>query len=141
MDHFFRELGDPHNETVALGMVPHDVIKVLHDHRLPTHKWPLEDDHRLVWLQELYHFRLASAVIPQRVEKLIYSTITCPDITYTMGLLSQFMHVSHVIHWKVALRLLTYLKHAPRRGLLHLQHGFLCVEAYSSSSYAIDRDD
>ena len=59
--------------------------------------------------------------------KLIHLTVTRPDITYMVGLLSHFMR------WQVALRVLAYLEHAPRRGLLFLQHGHFRVEAYSNS--------
>ena len=73
--------------------------------------------------------------------KLIYLTITRPDITYTVGLLSQFMHSPQEIHWHAALRVLAYLKHAPGRGLLYQHHGHLRIEGYSDSSYAGDRGD
>ena len=58
-----------------------------------------------------------------------------------VGLLSQFMHAPQEIYWQAALCVLAYLKHAPRRGLLYLQHDQLCVEAYTNSSYASDSGD
>ena len=73
--------------------------------------------------------------------KLVYLTITCPNITYSVGLLSQFMHSPKEIHWQATLCVLTYLKHASSCGLLYLQHGHLCVEAYFDSSYARNRGD
>ena len=73
--------------------------------------------------------------------KLIYLNVTCPDITYTVGLLSQFMHAPQQIHWLATLCVLTYVKHAYVRGLLYLQHSHLCVDAYSDSSYARDHGD
>ena len=51
------------------------------------------------------------------------------------------MHLSQEIHRQAALHVLAYLKHAPRRGLLYLQHGHLLMEAYSDSSYASDCGD
>ena len=75
----------------------------------------------------------------QLVGKLIYLTITNPDITYTMGLLSQFMHAIEEIYWQVALCVLAYLKHAPRRGLLYLKHDHLRTKASYESIYASDR--
>ena len=75
------------------------------------------------------------------VGKLIYLTVTRPDIAYTVALLSQFMHAPQDIHWHAALRVLAYLKHAPGRGLLYQRHGHLRVEAYSDAGYAGDRGD
>ena len=62
------------------------------------------------------------------VGKLIYLTVTRPDITYTVGLLSQFMHSPQEIHCHAAPRVLAYLKHAPERGLLYQHHGHLRIE-------------
>ena len=47
------------------------------------------------------------------VGKLIYLTVTRPDITFTVGLISQFMHQPREIHWKASLQILSYLKSAP----------------------------
>ena len=40
------------------------------------------------------------------VGKLIYLTITCPDITYTVSLASQFMHSSTADHLHIVKRIL-----------------------------------
>ena len=52
------------------------------------------------------------------VGKLIYLTITRPDITYDVGLVSQFMHKPRKVHWKVALRIQTYIKGSPRKKIV-----------------------
>ncbi|KAM2257985.1 hypothetical protein ACFX1S_003118 [Malus domestica] len=44
------------------------------------------------------------------VGKLIYLTITRPDITYTVSLASQFMHSPMVDHLNMVERVLRYLK-------------------------------
>jgi len=38
------------------------------------------------------------------IGKLIYLTVTRPDICYVVGHLSQFMHESRKVHWQGALR-------------------------------------
>ena len=52
------------------------------------------------------------------VGKLIYLPVTSLDITYEAGLVSQFMHKPREIHLKAALRILTYIKGSPDKGLL-----------------------
>jgi hypothetical protein len=52
------------------------------------------------------------------IEKLIYLTISQPEITYCMNTLRQFMQEPKLHHLKTALRLLQYLKAAPWQGLL-----------------------
>ena len=47
------------------------------------------------------------------VGKLIYLTVTRPDITFAVGLVSQFMHQRREIHWQATLQILSYLKSTP----------------------------
>jgi len=53
------------------------------------------------------------------IEKLIYLTVTRPDITFTIGVLSRFMYQPREVHWTTALRILVYVKSFSRKGLLH----------------------
>ena len=53
------------------------------------------------------------------VGKLIYLTITRPDISFTVEVVSQFMQNSHVDHWNAVMRILRYVKRAPGQGLLY----------------------
>ncbi|KAK8913906.1 hypothetical protein KSP39_PZI024435 [Platanthera zijinensis] len=75
------------------------------------------------------------------VGKLIYLTVTRPDISYAVGKVSQFMQAPRECHLQSALKILEYVKAAPGKGLLFQKHGHLRVEAYSDSSYADDKGD
>ena len=75
------------------------------------------------------------------MDKLIYLTVTRPDIAYAVGLVSQFMHKPREVHWKAALRILTYIKKSPEKGLLFKRNEHLRVEPFSDSNYAGDRRD
>ena len=73
--------------------------------------------------------------------KLIYLTLTRPDITYAVSVLSHFMHEPRMVHWEGALRVLAYIKRAPSKGLIYRCHDHLRIEAYSDVGYAGDKGD
>ncbi|XP_019251379.1 PREDICTED: uncharacterized protein LOC109230324 [Nicotiana attenuata] len=52
------------------------------------------------------------------VGRLLYVTITRPDINYVVQALSQFMQAPKRSHWDAALRVVRYLKIAPGQGML-----------------------
>ena len=47
----------------------------------------------------------------------------------------------YIIHWSGTLHVLSYVKDAPRKGLIYKRSGNLKVEAYSDSGYVGDRGD
>jgi Reverse transcriptase (RNA-dependent DNA polymerase) len=51
------------------------------------------------------------------VEKLIYLTVTRPDITFAVNVVSQFMHAPRMTHMDAVVRILRYLKGCPGRGV------------------------
>ena len=75
------------------------------------------------------------------VGKLIFLTVSCPDISYAVSILSQFMQAPRTIHLEGVYRLLAYLKRAPGKGLLYRRQGHLRIEAYSDSGFAGDKED
>ena len=75
------------------------------------------------------------------VGKLIYLTVTRPDISYAVSILSQFMQAPRNIHLEGVYRLLAYLKRALGKGLLYRRQGHLHIEAYSDSGFAGDEED
>ncbi|XP_043691553.1 uncharacterized mitochondrial protein AtMg00810-like [Telopea speciosissima] len=69
------------------------------------------------------------------VEKLIYLTVTCPDISFAVGVISPFMENPKCAHWD-AYRILRYLKGAPGKGLLYHRHGQTNVVGYWDADWA-----
>lgn len=56
------------------------------------------------------------------VGKLIYLTVTRPDISFAVSIVSQFMQDPRTTHWQAVMRLLRYLKGTSTRGLLYRKH-------------------
>lgn len=52
------------------------------------------------------------------IGRLLYVTITRPDISFAVQTLSQFMQQPKVSHWNAAIRVVRYLKLAPGQGIL-----------------------
>ncbi|XP_068323337.1 uncharacterized mitochondrial protein AtMg00810-like [Pyrus communis] len=76
------------------------------------------------------------------VGKLIYLTITRPDITYAVSLVSQFMHAPTEAHLNVVKRILRYLKGSIGRGIVMKNNGHTQIIAYTDADWAgnaIDR--
>lgn len=56
------------------------------------------------------------------VGKLIYLTVTRPDLCFAVSLVSQFMQVPRVPHWNVVLCILRYLKGHMDKGIIYSKH-------------------
>ena len=69
------------------------------------------------------------------VGRLIYLTISRPDITYFVHVLSRFMHQPCKLHMEVALRVVRYLKNAPDQGLFFSSNSDFRLLAYCDSDW------
>ena len=67
---------------------------------------------------------------------LIYLTITRPDITHSVHVLSRFMHEPRTPHMETALRILKYIKNTPGQGLFFSSQNELALNAYCDSDWA-----
>jgi Reverse transcriptase (RNA-dependent DNA polymerase)/Integrase core domain/gag-polypeptide of LTR copia-type/GAG-pre-integrase domain len=70
------------------------------------------------------------------VGKLIYLTITRPDISYAVSYVSQFMYKPMEGHLEIVNQILRYLKSAPGRGILMQKHGHLNIVGYTDADWA-----
>ena len=69
------------------------------------------------------------------VGKLVYLSHTRPDISYVVGIVSQFMHNPNEEHLKVALRIVKYLKNSLGMGLLFTKAETMEVEIYTAADW------
>ncbi|XP_017192354.1 uncharacterized mitochondrial protein AtMg00810-like [Malus domestica] len=77
------------------------------------------------------------------VGKLIYLTIIRPDITYVVGIVSQFMHSPTIDHVNIVKQILHYLKGSIWRGILMQNNQSTSISGYidvDSVGNAIDRN-
>nr|KAJ0213000.1 hypothetical protein LSAT_V11C400157850 [Lactuca sativa] len=70
------------------------------------------------------------------IGKLIYLTMTRPDISYAVHILSQYTHKPQKSHLKVAFRLLRYLKNCPGKGVHITKDNSLNITAYVDADWA-----
>lgn len=60
----------------------------------------------------------------------MYLTITLPDLSYSVNVLSQVMHEPTNAHWEAAMRVLRYLKGCPGKGIMLKSDSDLYIRAY-----------
>ncbi|KAK3040437.1 hypothetical protein RJ639_028686 [Escallonia herrerae] len=96
--------------------------------------FPMEHNHGLA----LAGGPLLSDPGPYRrsIGRLVYLTITRPDICYAVHVLSQFMQSLRSQHWDATLRVLRYLKAAPGQGLFLPADSPLQIYAFCDSDWA-----
>ncbi|GJU60033.1 retrovirus-related pol polyprotein from transposon RE2 [Tanacetum coccineum] len=69
------------------------------------------------------------------VRRMIYLTISRPELSYCVHILDQFMKTPLEVHWEAALRV-KYLKGNPGQGVLLSSNSNLFVSAYCDSDWA-----
>ena len=90
--------------------------------------FPIEENHKLPLvvgtdLDDLSRYR-------RLVGRLIYLTITCPELSYAVHILSQFMHHPKEAHMDEVRRVLRYLKTTPGYDILLRVDSSLQMHAY-----------
>jgi len=97
----------------------------LHLQLRPTDGTPLKDPH-------LYR---------QLVGRLVYLTVTRPDISHAVHVLSQFASAPTSVHHGHLLRVLRYLRGTSSQRLFYARENQLQLHAYSDSTWASDPVD
>ncbi|XP_048229097.1 secreted RxLR effector protein 161-like [Ricinus communis] len=77
----------------------------------------------------------------QLVGSLFYLTITRPDISYSVRVISQFMDKPRESHLIAAKRILRYVKSTLNFGLLYMQHASFLLTGFVDADWAGDVND
>ena len=76
------------------------------------------------------------------IGRLMYLAHTRPDLAYALSIVSQFMHNNGEQHMNAVMRILRYLKSAPRKGILFTKNvDCQSVDAYSDADWVGAIDD
>ncbi|RVW98206.1 Retrovirus-related Pol polyprotein from transposon RE1 [Vitis vinifera] len=70
------------------------------------------------------------------VGKLNYLTITRPDISFPVSVVSQFLQSPCDSHWDAVIRILQYIKSTPGQGVLYENRGHTQVVGYTDADWA-----
>ncbi|KAL9247674.1 hypothetical protein vseg_021081 [Gypsophila vaccaria] len=70
------------------------------------------------------------------VGRLVYLTITRPDLVYAVHILSQFVNEPRKEHWEAALRVVRYIKRNPSKGIIYKKKADYQVKGYCDSDHA-----
>ncbi len=70
------------------------------------------------------------------VGSLIYMTITRPDLSYVVGVVSQFMQTPRKPHLDAVRRILRYIKHTLHCGIFYEAKNQLQVHGYTDADWA-----
>ena len=106
-------------------------------------KTPLEEGYKVLREGEVEENQLFedAKLYRKMVGKLIYLTITRPDICFAVNQVSQHMQAPKVHHWKMVDRILRYLSGTTGQGVWMGCNGSTEVVGYCDADWAGDRVD
>lgn len=74
------------------------------------------------------------------IGRLLYLSMTRPDVTYAVQQLSQFVQAPRSSHWEAAMHVLRYLKGTPSLGLYYPASNSSVLSAFSDADWAACKD-
>ena len=95
---------------------------------------PMDPNHKLGEAKE--EPMVDKRMYQRLVGRLIYLEHTRPDITYSVSVISQFMHDPREPHLQAAYRVLHYSKSNPGEGILFKKNKILALKVYTNVNYA-----
>lgn len=97
---------------------------------------PIEQNHKLIDNKSALLSANEASMYRRVVGHLIYLTITRPDLSYVVHVLSQFLASPRTDHLQAVYRVLRYIKQAPGQGILISAQGSLQLTVFTDSDWA-----
>ncbi|XP_074363351.1 uncharacterized protein LOC141703860 [Apium graveolens] len=113
-----------------------DLIKETGLSRAKPSVIPIEQNHKLIDNSFVFLSDTDTVMYRRLVGRLIYLTITRPDLSYAVHVLSQFLSKPRSDHLQAIYRVLRYLKQTHGQGLLISATGNLQITTYTDSDWA-----
>jgi len=114
------------------------MLKTFHMEECKPVPTPLEINLKLS--QEDESEPVDSTMYRRLVGSLIYLANSRPDISYVVGLVSQFSAQPKESHWKAAKRILRYVQGTLSMGLMYEKDGGNILNGFCDSDWAGDKD-
>lgn len=94
---------------------------------------PIQQNHKLALSKQ--PFMKDPERYRRLVGRLVYLTITRPELCYAVHILAQFMQKPRVDQWDATLRIVRYLKGSPGQGIMLWSDSNLHLSAYCDSDW------
>eukprot|EP00253_Pinus_taeda_P017705 PITA_17705 len=118
-----------------------DLILTGNDPNLINHvKSRLKNKYEMTDLGHLHYF-LGIQVLQSKEGKLLYLTHTHFDVSFDVGLIAWFMQNPHESHWKVAKRILRYVRGIIQFGIHYSEKASPLLVRFTASAWVGDLDD
>jgi histone deacetylase 1/2 len=72
---------------------------------------------------------------------LQYLTLTCPDLSYSVNKVCQYLHAPATEHWTTVKRILRYVKDTVTTGITFVKSPHVYLSAFSDAHWAGCLDD
>ena len=96
---------------------------------------PVEQNHMLLSVDPSEPLHDDPVRFRRLVGRLVYLTITRPDLCYAVHVLSQVMHKPQKRHWVAAVQIVRYIKGTPGQGILLSSNSYLRTQIYCDSDW------
>lgn len=96
---------------------------------------PMEQNHKLLLPTGNFLHDKETGQYRRLVGRLVYLTITRPNISYSVHILSQFLSNPRTDHLYAALKLANYLKQSPDQDIIYSSHDTLSLSTFYDSDW------